>query len=221
MDRVSRTKLDLNSMDPLRIQKQIALHHLSQSYYNVQVSCSNKHLSLGGSQSLQPTYKKQIRLENRSSCGNSSRLIVYPVCSMLDQGNNSSETVCQLLDSDRGHQRNEKSCMVECSNGLLVRVKVTLLSDAVFCQHERLVWFEIAPNEAITLALDFDYGTKHFTEFERKFHQNFTIALFWIESDVNMCCIQGKFKTINDRQHRHLIDIFIKRTVFFLKKKKL
>ena len=80
--------------------------------------------------------------------------------------------------------------MVECSNGLLVRVKVTLLSDAVFCQHERLVWFEIAPNEAITLALDFDYGTKHFTEFERKFHQNFTIALFWIESDLNMYCIQ-------------------------------
>lgn len=133
----------------------------------------------------------------------SGRIIVYPVCYMLDQSNNKTETVCQLLDS--GNQRNEKCCMVECSNGLLVRVKVTLLNEVsdgtVFCQHDRLVWFEIGHGEAITIALDFDYGpangnsvgsSKHYTEFERKFHQNFTMSLFWIESDLNMYCIQGK-----------------------------
>ena len=209
IDRVSRIKLDLHNMDPLRIQKQIAANHLSQSNYSLQVVRSNKHLPLVNSttgHTPQPTYKKQIRLENRSMTSspnnNCSRLIVYPVCYMLDQSNNSTETVCQLLDS--GHQRNEKCCMVECANDLMVRVKLTLVSDVsgntVFCQHDRLVWFEIGPNEALTLALDFDYGpannsaksSKHYTEFERKFHQNFTMSLFWIESDLNMYCINGE-----------------------------
>lgn len=182
-------------MEPLRIQKQLYRNNLSQSNYNLQVIKSKGTTTTTTTTNCKQVLKKSMRLKNRSS---NSKLLVYPVCYVLKQG---VESICQLTDANCGN-RAEKVCMAEI-DGLSFCVKLGLI-DSLFFQNEQLVWYEMCPDETVVMNVEFEllhcYANSRSVDFERKLHQNFNIGLFWIESDLNMYCIQGyyfKIKGLN------------------------
>ena len=181
MDRVTKIKADMKSMDSLRLQKQLYLQGLNQQIYSLQMA-----KTVGNS--TKSIFKKSIKLENRTI---NSKLIVYPICYYIN--NNTREVMTQLLENPAN--RNEKYCIVEldeCS----FRIKLSF-ADNAFCHCEKLVWFELGIGEAVMLNVDCEVikSLQNSNEWlAMKFHQNFNIGLFWIESDLNMHCIQGNYE---------------------------
>jgi hypothetical protein len=188
---VTRLEVDLRNLEPLRIQKQLRRHKLTQTSYNLQISNSSlKSITdAGANKSL---LKKSLRLENSSS---NSKIIVYPLCYVLRQN---ADVFCQLSDSYQAVicRRSDKSCMVDLGDGVTVRFRMALGPEAVFCQSDQLVWFKIEQGEAMTLDLEFELVTENdqgiFVELEKRLHQNFNIGMFWVESDLNAYCVEGR-----------------------------
>ncbi len=188
---MTRLKVDLRSLEPLRIQKQLQRHNLTQTSYNLQIiNSSLKSITNAGANKT--LLKKSLRLENSSF---NSKIIVYPICYVLRQN---ADVVCQLSDSCQAvvSRRSGKSCMVDLGDGVTVRFRMTLSPEAVFCQSDQLVWFEIGQGEAVTLDLEFELVTERdqgrFVELEKRLHQNFNIGMFWVESDLNVYCVEGR-----------------------------
>ncbi len=120
---------------------------LTQTSYNLQII--NSQNKAGANKSL---LEKSLSLENSSF---NSKILVYPICYVLRQN---VDVVCQL--SDRCQEvvcrRSDKSCMVDLGDGVTVRFKMALEPNAVFCQSDQLVWFEIGQSKAVTLSLEFE-----------------------------------------------------------------
>jgi hypothetical protein len=136
---VTSLKVDLRSLEPPRIQKQLQLNNLTQTNYSLQINNSDA----GANRS---PFKKSLRLKNSSF---NSKINVYPVCYVLHQN---AEVFCQLSDSCMA----VVSYMVDLDDGVTLRLRMALGSAAAFCHCDQLVWFEIAPNEAVTLNLEFE-----------------------------------------------------------------
>lgn len=177
IDRVAKLRVDLSTMDSLRIQKQLHRQCLTQSNYSLQVSKLK-------TQNSNPILKKSIRLKNISM---NSKAIIYPICYLTNQN---TDIVCQL--SDLSMKNNEKSCLVEI-DGFSAQVNLHL-NEIIFFQYDQLVWFELDQNEEIALNIEIELlrcnkGVKS-SDFERRFHQNFSIAIFNIASDLNIHCFK-------------------------------
>jgi len=88
------------------------------------------------------------------------------------------------------------SYMVDLDDGVTLRLRMALGSAAAFCHCDQLVWFEIAPNEAVTLNLEFELvGEKdqgRLAELEKRLHQNFNIGMFWGDSNLVEYCVRGR-----------------------------
>ncbi len=188
---MTRLKVDLRSLEPLRIQKQLQRHNLTQTSYNLQIINSSL-TSLTNAAANKSLLKKSLRLENSSF---NSKILVYPICYVLRQN---VDVVCQLSDSCQEVvcRRSDKSCMVDLGNGVTVRIGMALGPQVVFCQSDQLVWFKIEQGEAMTLDLEFELVTENdqgiFVELEKRLHQNFNIGMFWVESDLNAYCVEGR-----------------------------
>ncbi len=172
----------MKSLDSLRVQKQLQRQNITQTTYYLQINRPASGLNI---------LKKSLRLENKSL---NSQIIIYPICYLLKQN---TEIVCQLSDSHQSTSCNryEKSCMIELVDGLTVRLRIVLSTQTAFSQCDQLVWFEIGQNEAITLNLEFELlgerDNGKLAELEKKLHQNFYMGIFWVESDLNVYCVEG------------------------------
>lgn len=190
IDRVTKTKADLKSMDSLRLQKQLYRQGLNQQIYSLQMI-----KTVTNAKSI---LKKSLRLEN---CTINSKLIVYPICYYVD---NSIEVMTQLQENPMN--RNEKFCIIELEDCSL-RMRLSFVENSFF-HYEKLVWFEMGLNEVVSLNVECEVvncsgvraSQNSIESFAKKFHQNFNIGLFWIESDLNLYCAQGyyEFSTILD-----------------------